>query len=88
MKSTVAITLILAGVFVVALPPLSDAWLALMVTQLLEHGYNNVTLNCQMGDLYRIGCVCLGALMILAGLRASVARVWETPAARMAGQFS
>ena len=38
MKAAVAITLIIAGVVVVAIPPLSDAWRTLMLTRLLEGG--------------------------------------------------
>ena len=36
MKTAVAITLIIAGVVIVAIPPLSDAWNTLMVTRLLD----------------------------------------------------
>jgi len=70
MKSAVAITLILSGVFIVALPPLSDAWLGHLYAGMLASGANSVNIDVGMPDLYRIGCFMLGAAMIFVGLAA------------------
>jgi hypothetical protein len=64
MRIEIVITFIVGGVIVVALPPLSDAWRAFMVTRLLERGSNSVMLEGRMEDIYRFGCWALGALMI------------------------
>jgi len=65
MKSSVAIALIIAGVVLIAIPPLSDAWVTLRVTQLMANRYTSVELsNARMEDAYRIGCMILGAAMI------------------------
>jgi hypothetical protein len=71
MKTAVAVTLIVAGAVVVAIPPLSDAWRTLMVTRLMEHGATSVNLEGRLEDLYRCGCWLLGAVMIAVGAGAS-----------------
>ena len=73
MKTAVAITLIICGVALVALPPLSDAWQTLLVARLLEHGMNNVDLDGgRMEEPYRFGCWLAGIAMIIAGALPSV----------------
>jgi hypothetical protein len=64
MKTAVIVTLIVVGAAIVALPALSDAWRAWMMTRLMEHGATSVTLEGRMEDLYRFGCWALGAAMI------------------------
>lgn len=73
MKSAVAITLILGGIFVVALPPLSDAWLNYTLTHGVwsQTGATNITLT-SMADPYRFGCWLIGVVMILVAVVASV----------------
>jgi len=71
MKIAVAITLIVAGVVVVAIPPLSDAWRTLMVTRLMEQGATSVNLEGRLEGLYRCGCWLLGTVMIVVGVGAS-----------------
>ena len=71
MKTAVAVTLIIAGVVVVAIPPLSDAWRAHILSRLLEHGATSVNLEGRMEDLYRFGCWLLGTAMIGIGVIAS-----------------
>ena len=74
MKPVVAIALIVCGVFVVALPPLSDAWHASMSVRLLQNlpPNTNVNVSGNMEDAYRFGCWLLGAAMILIAIAASV----------------
>ena len=82
MKTAVAITLIISGVALVAMPPLSDAWQTLLVARLLEHGMNNVNLNGgRMEEPYRLGCWLAGIAMIIAGALPSV-RGSSAPAVR------
>jgi hypothetical protein len=66
MKASIAVALIIAGAFVVALPPLADAWHSYMLMRLMEHanGPSSVNLAGAMPDLYRAGCWLLGAGMI------------------------
>jgi hypothetical protein len=71
MKTAVAVTLIIAGVVVVAIPPLSDAWRTLMLTRLMEHGATSVNMEGRLEDLYRFGCWLLGVIMIGVGVIAS-----------------
>ena len=79
MKTAVAITLIIAGVVIVAIPPLSDAWNTLMVTRLLEHGAGSVNLAGRLEDTYRLGCWLLGAGMIATGSLFSLATACHSP---------
>jgi hypothetical protein len=74
MKSAVAITLILGGIFVVALPPLSDAWHFYMFNKMLERqaSFPSITLPAAMDDTYRFGCWIMGVLMILIAVAASI----------------
>ena len=71
MRTAVAVTLIIAGVVVVAIPPLSDAWHTLLVTRLIERGATSVDLVGRLSELYRFGCWLLGAVMIGVGVLAS-----------------
>jgi hypothetical protein len=84
MKTAVVITLIISGVVVVAIPPLSDAWRTLMMTRLMEHGVRSVNMEGRLEDIYRIGCWSLGAAMIGVGFAASfipsVVRNWRSDA--------
>ena len=64
MKTAVAVTLIIGGVFLVAMQALSDAWRTWMMTRLMEHGATAVNLDGRMENLYRFGCWALGAGMI------------------------
>jgi len=74
MKTAVAITLIIAGVIVVAIPPLSDSWRTLMLTRLMEQGATSVNMEGRLEDLYRFGCWLLGAIMIGIGVFGSFTR--------------
>jgi hypothetical protein len=88
MKTAVAVTLIIAGVVVVAIPPLSDAWRALLLTRLMEHGATSVNMEGRLEDLYRFGCWLLGAAMITVGVVSScvpAARACPPPLAASAG---
>jgi len=71
MKTAVLITLIIGGIVVIALPPLSDAWRALLLTRMLEHGATSVNIEGEMPDLYRAGCMVVGAAMVLIAVVAS-----------------
>jgi hypothetical protein len=71
MKPIVAVTLIIGGIFVVALPPLADAWRTWMFTRLMEHGAHSVIIEGDMPNLYRFGCWLLGAAMIAVAVIAS-----------------
>ena len=66
MKVPIAVSLIVGGTFIVAIPPLSDAWHAFLTAQILQHaaGTQSVNLEGGMPDLYRFGCWVLGAAMI------------------------
>jgi hypothetical protein len=83
MRTAVAITLIIAGVVMVAIPPLSDGWRALLMTRLMEHGATSVNLEGRLEDLYRFGCWLLGAAMIGVGIFAAFASLF---AARSSGR--
>ena len=68
MKTAVVITLIVAGAVLVAIPPLSDAWGAYLMTRVMEHrNGGEVTMGGRLGDWYRFGCWLLGAAMIGVG---------------------
>ena len=84
MKTAVAVTLIIAGVVVVAIPPLSDAWRTLMLTRLMEQGATSVNLEGRLEDPYRFGCWLLGAVMIGVGVVASFKPSSELRASRLA----
>ena len=71
MKTAVAVTLIIAGVVLVAIPPLSDAWRTLMLTRLIEQGARSINMEGRLEGLYRFGCFVLGAFMIGVGVVAS-----------------
>ncbi|MGN6368900.1 MAG: hypothetical protein ACTHN5_11630 [Phycisphaerae bacterium] len=73
MKSSIAITLIVAGAAVVALPVVSTAWRVYLQTQAITHGASLAPWEGEIGDLYRIGCWLLGAAMIGVGVVSSFA---------------
>jgi hypothetical protein len=83
-KTAVAVTLITACVVVVAIPPLPDAWRTHVLARLMGRGATSVNLEGQLGELYRLGCWLLGAMVGL-GTVASSKRTSEsrasTPAA-------
>ncbi|HZL35621.1 MAG TPA: hypothetical protein VFC78_09955 [Tepidisphaeraceae bacterium] len=75
MKPAVAIVLIIGGIVLVALPPLSDAWHASMIMRVMEASHNqnqSVMLPGTMEDAYRFGCWLVGALMVLVAVVASI----------------
>jgi hypothetical protein len=72
MKTPVAITLIIAGAAVVALPVASAAWRASLQTQAITHGASLEPWEGDIGDLYRIACLLLGAAMIVTGIVCSL----------------
>jgi hypothetical protein len=74
MKPVVAVILIIGGVIIVALPPLSDAWRTLMSTRVLEHGAHSAFLQGSMENEYCFGCWVLGAAMIGVAIIASLTR--------------
>ena len=78
MKTAVAIALIVAGVVVVAIPPLSDAWRASLIARVMEHREGMVSMEGQLGDLYRAACWLLGAAMIGVGIVTSFIRASDT----------
>ncbi|MGC4031715.1 MAG: hypothetical protein QM754_08275 [Tepidisphaeraceae bacterium] len=82
MKTAVAVVLIVCGVVLVAIPPLSDAWRTLMVTRLLEGGAGQVNLTGELSEVYRIGCFALGAAMIGIGVIGSLGPVFRPKSLR------
>ena len=83
MRTPVVITLIIAGAFVIALPPLSDAWRTMMLTQALTHGANFAPWEGLMDGPYRFGCWLLGAVMIGIAITASLAAPSKEAALRL-----
>jgi hypothetical protein len=79
MKSSVAITLIISGTAVVALPVLSTAWRAYLQSQAITQGASLAPWEGDIGDLYRIACWLLGAAMIVVGIVPSFAPVMRPP---------
>ncbi len=72
MRSAVAVTLIIAGAILIAIPPLSDYLMQLNVVSLLRDG-GHVNLTGQMSDVYRFGCWLTGSLMIGIAIKGSFA---------------
>lgn len=73
MKPSVAITLILCGVLVVAIPALSHAWDALMVSVTLPRIMPNGSMNIgALSDSYVVASWSLGALMIGVAIVSSI----------------
>jgi len=64
MKTPVAVTLIIAGALIIITPAISDYLYERNIVALLTHGFNSVTLDGKMGDLYRIGCWLAGGFMV------------------------
>jgi hypothetical protein len=83
MKPVIAIALILAGVLLVALPVISDAFTrADMVALLQKPGVSNVTLP-QMHPIYGFGCYAAGVACIGVAIRKSIQRPLGKEAARV-----
>lgn len=78
MKTAVAITLIIGGVVIIAIPPLACAWRALLVTQAITHGAMLGLEEGDIGDDYRIACVLLGTAMIAIGVISSLSPAVES----------
>jgi hypothetical protein len=66
MKPAVAFALIVGGVILIALPPVSDHEWRADLAKLLERGSLQVNLQGQMEAPYRFGCYVAGVLMIAA----------------------
>jgi hypothetical protein len=78
MKPSVAITLIISGAALVAVPPLATAWQAYLTVQASAHSTSLAPWVGDIGDLYRLGCWVLGATMIFTGIASCFV---STPAA-------
>ena len=75
MKSAIAITLIVVGAILIALPPISDYfWRADTIRLLQQPSVSNVHLEGQMGDDYRVACFVAGAIMIAVACIFSIRR--------------
>lgn len=76
MRPIVAITLILVGAFLIALPPLSDHLHESNIVRLLERpGTTNVRVGVEsMSEMYRFGCWATGALVMGISIWASTSR--------------
>ena len=75
MKSTVAIALIVSGVILVALPPISDYfWRADAIRSVQITGMSNLTLDGKMEQGYRLGCFLAGVAAIGVAVRSSLVR--------------
>ena len=73
MKPAVAIALIAAGAFLVAIPPLSDAlWRADAIRLMAQRGFTSVNLGGQMDTPYKFGCFLAGVFAIGIAVRYSV----------------
>jgi hypothetical protein len=83
MKPPVAVTLIIGAIVLIALPALSDAYRATLITRLLEHGSTTVTIVGEMGDVYRCSCWVIGVLMMLIAVMGSLATPGATTAIRI-----
>ena len=74
MKSAIAITLIIVGALLIMTPVLADYLHESNVVALLSRdNVRQVTLNGQMGDMYRLGCWLTGSAMIVVAVRAGLA---------------
>lgn len=74
MKSGVAIALIIGGVVLIAMPPLSDVWQTSMIAWVMQSKHDNmsVALPGEMDGIYRFACWLMGAAMIGIAVVASV----------------
>jgi len=72
MKPSVAITLIIMGAVLIAVPPLITAWQAYCDAQALIHGAQLALWVGDIGDLYRFACWLPGIAMIAIGIRFSL----------------
>jgi hypothetical protein len=72
MKPSVAITLIIVGAALIAVPPLVTAWQAYVAAQALIHGGILGIGIGDIGDLYRFACWLPGIAMIFVGIRYSL----------------
>ena len=74
MKTAVAIVLIVAGVFLIALPPISDYLWRADVVRLMEKGSTNVVLSGRMQTPYPAFCYMAGVAMIAVAVVSSMRR--------------
>ena len=66
MKTPIAITLIIVGALLVMTPVVSDyLYQRSLVEMLSRPSITSVNLDGKMGDLYRIGCLGMGGVMVL-----------------------
>jgi cytochrome c oxidase assembly factor CtaG len=75
MKPAVAVALVIGAVSLIALPTLSDAWRAALLTRILERGNTTVQLQGEMGDLSRVCCWITGLLMMIIAVFGSLAAI-------------
>jgi hypothetical protein len=84
MKPAIAICLIVAGVFLVALPAISDAGVrADMVLLLQKPGVSNVNIGGIMDPFYRFGCYVAGVVFVGIAIRYSITKPPGKAAARV-----
>lgn len=75
MKPAVAIALIAAGLFLIALPTISDyLWRAHSVRLLENPGISSVNLSGEMEPLYKFGCFVVGVVCLGIAIRYSIGR--------------
>jgi len=72
MKPPVAITLIVVGAALIAVPPMVTAWQAYLEVQALIHGARLGIGDGDISDLYRFACWLAGVAMILVGVKSSL----------------
>jgi hypothetical protein len=72
MRPSVAITLIIMGAALIAVPPLTTAWRGYCQAQALSHGGMLGIGEGDIGDLYRFVCWLSGVLMIIIGIKFSL----------------
>jgi len=84
MKPHVAVTLILSGVLVVAIPALWGAWYAYMISIILIRQPGTSVTFPDMPQLYQFGCWFLGAGMIATAVLSSLGRNTQDASERLA----
>jgi hypothetical protein len=85
MKTPIAITLIVCGVIVVAIPSLWGGWNSLMLSITLTHLTQPGSANMgEIPQLYQFGCWLLGAAMIAVAVASSLLSNTEIPSSRRA----
>jgi hypothetical protein len=86
MKTAVAITLIICGVVVIAIPALWHAWDSLMVSVTMTHltqPGSSVNFG-EAPELYQLACWMLGAAMIGVSVVSSIIQSNARPSAHLA----